>query len=112
MLKQKIGETTALWKIEAVGRTMDGRRARWRPVTVMYVHIRTVQKSQPIFRLAFAMGKIRGTSRMRSHIFVPGGTTKFFSKSFVFKNNDAKEGLRKDNPSSGPSFATSLNLSS
>jgi len=32
------------------------------------VDIRRVQKSQTIFRLAFAIGKIKGTLRMRSHI--------------------------------------------
>jgi len=45
---------------------------------------------------------------MRRYIFVLLATTKFLGKSFVFKNNDAKEGLRKDNPSGlgagGPEF--------
>jgi hypothetical protein len=49
--------------------------------------------------LLFAVGKIRGTLRMRSHIsyFIP--LPNFLDKSFVFKSNGAKEGLRKDNPS-------------
>jgi hypothetical protein len=59
-------------------------------------------------RCYFAVGKIRGTLRMRSDILVLLPTTKFSSKSFVFKNNGAKEGLKKDNPSGlgagGPEF--------
>lgn len=34
---------------------------------------------------------------MASHIFVLRPTTKFFAKSFVFRNTGAKEGLKKDN---------------
>ena len=41
------------------------------------------------------MGKIRGTLRTRRHIFVLLPTTKSLDKSFVFKNDDAKEGLKK-----------------
>jgi hypothetical protein len=45
---------------------------------------------------------------MRSRISALHPTTKFFAKSFVFRNNVAKEGLRKDNPSGlgagGPRF--------
>jgi len=33
---------------------------------------------------------------MRSHIFVHGATTKYFSISFVFKNTIEKEGLPGD----------------
>ena len=40
------------------------------------------------------MGKIRGTLRTRRHIFVLLPTTKSLDKSFVFKNDDAKEGLK------------------
>jgi hypothetical protein len=46
-----------------------------------------------ILRLFFAMGKIQGTPRMGSHISVHRATTKFFSNSFVFKNEIEKEGL-------------------
>ena len=42
------------------------------------------------------MGEIRGTLRMRSHISVHRGTTKYFSNSFVFKNEIEKEGLPRD----------------
>jgi len=42
------------------------------------------------------MGKIRGTLRMRSHISVHRATTKYFSNSFVFKNEIEKEGLPRD----------------
>ena len=48
------------------------------------------------FRRYFAMGKIRGTPYMRSHIFVHRATTKYFSKSFVFKTEIEKEGLPGD----------------
>jgi hypothetical protein len=47
-------------------------------------------------RCSFSMGKIRGTPRMRSHIFVHRATTKYFSKSFVFKTKTEKEGLPRD----------------
>jgi len=33
---------------------------------------------------------------MRSHISVHGATTKYFSNSFVFKNEVEKEGLPRD----------------
>jgi hypothetical protein len=43
-----------------------------------------------------------------SATFARPPTTKFSAKSFVFKNNGAKEGLKKDNPSGldagGPRF--------
>jgi hypothetical protein len=42
------------------------------------------------------MGKIRGTLRMRSHISIHRATTKYFSNSFVFKNEIEKEGLPRD----------------
>jgi hypothetical protein len=42
------------------------------------------------------MGKIQGTLRMRSHIFVHRATTKYFSNSFVFKIEIEKEGLPRD----------------
>jgi hypothetical protein len=42
------------------------------------------------------MGKIRATRYMRSHIFVHRATTKYFSKSFVFKTEIEKEGLPGD----------------
>src|SRR6266568_7102014 len=48
------------------------------------------------FRCYFAMGKIRGTLRMRSHISIHRATTKYFSNSFVFKNEIEKEGLPGD----------------
>ena len=48
------------------------------------------------FRRYFAMGKIRGTPYMRSHIFVHRATTKYFSNSFVFKTEIEKEGLPGD----------------
>ena len=34
-------------------------------------------RAGPYFRLAFSMGKIRGTPCMRSHILVHRATTKF-----------------------------------
>src|SRR5229473_2588141 len=48
------------------------------------------------FRRHFAMGKIRGTPCMRSHICVHRATTKYFSNSFVFKTEIEKEGLPGD----------------
>jgi hypothetical protein len=48
------------------------------------------------FRRYFAMGKIRGTPYMRSHICVHRATTKYFSNSFVFKTEIEKEGLPGD----------------
>ena len=48
------------------------------------------------FRPIFAMGKIRGTLYMRSHIFVHRATTKYFSNSFIFKTEIEKEGLPGD----------------
>ena len=42
------------------------------------------------------MGKIRGNPRMRSHISPHRATTKYFSNSFVFKNEIEKEGLPRD----------------
>jgi hypothetical protein len=48
------------------------------------------------FRCYFAMGKIRGTPCMRSHISVHRVTTKYFSNSFVFKTEIEKEGLPGD----------------
>ena len=47
-------------------------------------------------RRYFAMGKIRGTPCMRSHICVHRATTKYFSNSFVFKTEIEKEGLPGD----------------
>src|SRR5437660_10555307 len=44
------------------------------------------------------MGKIRGTPCMRSHNSAHHATTKYFSNSFVLKNNIEKEGL----PGGGP----------
>jgi len=62
----------------------------------------------PGFRLFFAMGKIRGTLCMRSHICLHRATTKYFSNSFVFKNEIEKEGLPSDSPADlgagGPRF--------
>jgi hypothetical protein len=49
-----------------------------------------------VVRLFFAMGKIRGTPCMRRHILLHPGTTKYFSNSFVFKNEIEKEGLPRD----------------
>ena len=49
------------------------------------------------FRRYFAMGNIRGTPCMRSHICVHRATTKYFSNSFVFKTEIEKEGLPGDN---------------
>src|SRR6266404_4060272 len=45
------------------------------------------------FRRYFAMGKIRGTPCMRSHICVHRATTKYFSNSFVFNTEIEKEEL-------------------
>jgi hypothetical protein len=60
------------------------------------------------FRLFFAMGKIRGTPHMRSHISIHGATTKYSSNSFVFKTEIEKEGLPRDGPAGlgagGPEF--------
>ena len=60
------------------------------------------------FRCHFAMGKIRGTPYMRSHIFVHRATTKYFSNSFVFKTEIEKEGLPRgstpDLGAGGPRF--------
>jgi hypothetical protein len=47
------------------------------------------------FRLAFAMGKIRGTQCMESHISVHRATTKYFSNSFVFKNEIEKNDFQE-----------------
>src|SRR5258707_9139294 len=59
-------------------------------------------------RNTLAMGKIRGTLRMRSHIFVQRATTKYFSNSFVFQNEIEKEGLPRDSTpalgAGGPRF--------
>ena len=44
--------------------------------------------------MPLTMGKIRGTLHMRRYVFVLLVTTKFFGKSFVFKNNVAGKGLR------------------
>src|SRR5262249_47416943 len=41
-------------------------------------------------------GEMGGTSGMRSYISVHGATTKYFSNSFVFKNEIEKEGLPRD----------------
>jgi hypothetical protein len=45
---------------------------------------------------------------MRSHISVHGATTKYFSNSFIFKNEIEKEGLPRDSPAGlgagGPEF--------
>ena len=54
-------------------------------------------RSQAFPRL-FAMGKIRGTLCMRSHISVHPRTTKYFSNSFVVKTEIEKEGLPEDSP--------------
>ncbi len=48
------------------------------------------------FRLPFAMGKIRETRRMRSHVLAHSATAKYFSNSFVFKTEIEKEGLPGD----------------
>ena len=43
------------------------------------IHYRVANRGRvPLFRLFIAMGKIRGTPRMRSHIVLRRGTTKFF----------------------------------
>jgi hypothetical protein len=49
-----------------------------------------------VLRLFFAMGKIRGTPCMGSHISVHRATIKYFSNSFVFKTEIEKEGLPGD----------------
>ena len=49
--------------------------------------------------MPLTMGKIRGTLHMRRYVFVLLVTTKFFGKSFVFKNNVAGKGLPKHDPS-------------
>src|SRR5882724_10591751 len=61
----------------------------------IYVSVTGGSQSEQ-FRCCFAMGKIRGTPRMRSHISVHGPTTKYFSNSFVFKTEIEKEGLPGD----------------
>jgi hypothetical protein len=48
------------------------------------------------FRCYFAMGKIRGTARMRRHTSVHRAPTKYFSNSFVFKTEIEKERLPRD----------------
>ena|ERR1700686_2204184 len=65
-------------------------------------------KPRPLFRVAFAMGEIRGTLGMRRHISVHRATTKYFSNSFVFKTKIEKEGLPRDSTpdlgAGGPRF--------
>ncbi len=68
------------------------------------------------FRCYFAMGKIRGTPCMRSHISVHRATIKYFSNSFIFKTEIEKEGLPRDitpalgagGPGSNPGAPTKL----
>ena len=48
------------------------------------------------FPCSFAEGEMGGTSGMRSYISVHGATTKYFSNSFVFKNEIEKEGLPEE----------------
>jgi hypothetical protein len=66
------------------------------------------ERHESLIRLLFAMGKIRGTPRMRRHSLAHRPTTKFFDKSFLFKNYVAGKGLPKDAPSGlgegGPRF--------
>ena len=69
------------------------RRTGW--LSRIYVSVIGGNQSEQ-FRCCFAMGKIRGTSCMRSHIFVHRATTKYFSNSFVFKTEIEKEGLPGD----------------
>jgi hypothetical protein len=45
--------------------------------------------------IAADYGENSGTLRTQRHIFVLLPTTKSLDKSFVFKNDDAKEGLKK-----------------
>ena len=54
------------------------------------------RESMTAFRCYFAMGKIRGTPCMRSHVSVHRATTKYFSNSFVYKTEIEKEGLPGD----------------
>jgi len=60
------------------------------------------------FRLPFAVGKIRGTRRMRSHVSAHRASSKYFSNSFVFKTEIEKEGLPRDSTpdlgAGGPEF--------
>ena len=66
--------------------TDDGQRRR----VGSYQEVGT---NRSTFRCYFAMGKIRGTLCMRSHISVHRATTKYFCNSFVFTTNIEKEGL-------------------
>jgi hypothetical protein len=49
-----------------------------------------------VFRRFVAEGEIGGTLCMRSHVSAQRATTKYFSNSFVFKNEIEKEGLPRD----------------
>ena len=55
-----------------------------------------INRRETTLSLLFRYGKIRGTLGMRSHISVHRATTKYFSNSFVFKNEIEKEGLPGD----------------
>ena len=46
--------------------------------------------------LLFRYGENSGTPRMRSHVSIHRATSKYFSNSFVFKNEIEKEGLPGD----------------
>jgi hypothetical protein len=65
-------------------------------------------ESLKVFRCFFAEGEIGVTLCMRSHISVHRATTKYFSNSFVFKNEIEKEGLPRDSTpdlgAGGPRF--------
>ena len=60
------------------------------------------------FRLPFAMGKIRGTRRMRGHVPAHSATTKYFSNPLIFKTKIEEEGLPRDSTpdlgAGGPEF--------
>jgi len=75
-------------------------RARWPSIQYRTerVNFQLGRNRSEMLRLIFAMGKIRGTLRMRSHTYVHRATTKYFSNSFVFKTTIEKEGLPRGSP--------------
>ena len=82
------------------GMSTDDRVCAWPGVQYRtdWVNFHLGRSPSEILRLRFAMGKIRGTPCMRSHISVHRATTKYFSNPFVFKTPIEKEGLPSDSP--------------
>ena len=60
---------------------------------------RTGELPAVALRLLLAMGKIRGTPCMRSHILVHRATTKISANSFAFRSKIEKEGLPRGSTS-------------